>query len=48
MIAMPDIVNFRFNVLGKYQQNLLVFTDRKGRLIVDGDVDLTGVDGYGD
>ena len=31
--------------IGKYQQELFVFTDYKGRLIGDGDVYFTGVDG---
>ena len=36
------------NILGKYQQQLLVSTDHKGKLIGDGDGNLTGVDGDGD
>ena len=48
MILMPFTVIDRVNISEKYQQEILVFTDRKGRLVGDGDVDLTGVDGYGD
>ena len=48
MIRMPDTGIDRVNILVKYQQELLVFTSHKGRLIGDGDVDLTGVDGDGD
>ena len=45
MIPMPYEVIDRVNILGKYQQELSVFTDHRGQIIVDGDVDLTGVDG---
>ena len=45
---MPATVIDRVNLLVKYQQELLVFTDSKGIIIGDGDVGLTGVDGYGD
>ena len=45
MILIPDTVIDRVNILGKYQQELSVFTDHRGQIIVDGDVDLTGVDG---
>ena len=45
MVPMPDKVIERVNILGKYQPDLLVFTDGKGRIIVGGDVDLTGVEG---
>ena len=50
MILMPDAVIDRVNILGKYQQELLVFTDCNDWLIGDGDGDgdLTGVDGDGD
>ena len=48
MILMPDIVIYRVDLLGKYQQELLVFTDHKWRLIGGGDVDLTVVDEGGD
>ena len=34
--------------MGKDRQEILVFTDHKGRIIKDSDVDLTWVDGYGD
>ena len=44
-LPMPDTVIDRINELGKGQPELLTFTDRKGRLIGDGDVELTGVDG---
>ena len=45
---MPDTVIDWVNLLEKYQQELLVFTDCRVQLIVDGDVDLTVVDGGGD
>ena len=45
MILMPATVIERVNILGKDQQELLVFTDCKGRIIGDGDVDIKGVDG---
>ena len=45
---MLDIVIAWFNLLGKHKQELLVFTDRKGRIIGYGDVKLTWVDGDGD
>ena len=45
---MPDIVIDRVNLLGNHQQQILVFTDNKGRLIGDDDIDLTGVGGDGD
>ena len=45
MTLMPDTVIDRFNLLGKDQPEILAFSDRKGRLIADGDVELTGVDG---
>ena len=48
MTPMPDTVIGRVNILGKYQQELLVFTDSKGKLIGDGDVELTGVNEDGD
>ena len=41
---MPDTVIDWVNLLGKYQQQLSVFNDRKGQIIGDGDVELTGVD----
>ena len=46
MIPMPDIVINRVNMLGKYQPDILVFTDCKGWIIVYGDVGITGVNGY--
>ena len=48
IIPMPDTVTGRFNILGTYQQDLFLFTDRKDHLIGDGAVDLTGVDEDGD
>ena len=48
MILMPDTIIYRVNILVKYQQELLVFTDIKGWIIGDSDVDLTGVYGDGD
>ena len=47
MIPIPDTVIYRFNLLGNYLQELLVFTDYKGQIIGDGDIELTGADGYG-
>ena len=47
MIPIPDTVIDWVNLLGKYQPDLLVFTDIKGWLVVDGGVDLTVVDGDG-
>ena len=48
IILMPDTVIDPLNLLGKYQQELLVITDCKGWIIGDGDVELTGMDGNGD
>ena len=48
IIPIPDTFIDRVNILGQDQQDLLVFIDRKGLIIGDGDVELTGVDGYGD
>ena len=48
IIPMPDTVIDWVNILGKYQQYLLVFTYCKVRIIGDGNVGLTGVDGDGD
>ena len=45
MIPMPDTVSDQLNMLGKYEQELLVFNCHRGRLIGDVDVYLTGVDG---
>ena len=45
---MPDKVIYRVIILVKYQPELLVFTDRKGWILGDGDVKITGVDGDGD
>ena len=47
MITMPDTVINKFNILGKYQQELLGFTDCTGRLIGYGDFEFTGADGEG-
>ena len=41
IIRMPDTFIDRVNILGKYQQDLFVSTDRKDWLIGDGDVELT-------
>ena len=46
MIPMTDTVIDQVNLLGKYQQELLVFTDNKAQLIGYGDLNLTGL--YGD
>ena len=48
MILMPDTIIYRVNILVKDQQELLVFTDHKGRLIGDRDMNLTVVDVEGD
>ena len=48
MIPMPDTVIDWINIFGRYQQEILVFTDCKNRIIGDYDVNLTGVDGDGD
>ena len=45
---MPDTVIYRFNILGKYQQEILIFTDCRGQLTGDGDVEITGVERGGD
>ena len=45
---MPDTVIDRFNILGKDQQDLFVFTGHRDQLIGDGDVELTWVHGDGD
>ena len=42
---MTDTVIERVDLLGRDQQELLVFTDQKGRLIEDSGFELTGVDG---
>ena len=47
-IPITDTVIDRVNLLGKDQQELLVFTACKGQTIGDGDVELTEVDGDGD
>ena len=48
MITMPDTGIDWVDQLGKYQQELLVFTDCKGRIIGDGYVDLTVLNRGGD
>ena len=48
MSLIPDKFIDLVNILGKYQQYLLVSTDHKGKLIRDGNGNLTGVDGDGD
>ena len=47
VIPMPDTVIDQVNILGQYQHEQLVFTDYKGPLIGNGDVDITGVGGGG-
>ena len=47
MITMPDTVINKVNILGKYQQELLGFTDCTGQLIGYGDFEFTGADGEG-
>ena len=47
IISMPDTVIDRVDILVKHQQELLVFTDHRGLIIGDGDVDLTGLDRSG-
>ena len=47
IILMPDIAIDRVNLLGKYQQYLLLFTYCRVRIIGYGDVEITGVDGDG-
>ena len=47
MIPIPDTVIDWVNIFGKYQPELLLFSDLKGQLIIDGDVDLTVLDGDG-
>ena len=47
MIPITDTVTEWVNILGKYQPELLLFTDIKGQIIIDGDVNLTVVDGDG-
>ena len=42
---MPDTVIYRVKILGKYQPGILVFTDRMGRIIGDGDAETKGLDG---
>ena len=48
IIPIPDTVIDKINILGKHQQELLVFTDRKGGIFGDGDVNLTVVYRDGD
>ena len=45
---MPYTVVDRLNILGKYQQELFLFTDCKGQIIVDCDVNIIRVNGGGD
>ena len=42
---MSDTIIYWVNLLVTYQKELLVFTDHKGELIGDGNVDLTCLDG---
>ena len=44
ILPITDTVVDRVNILGKYQQSLLIFTDLSSRLTGDGDVELTEVD----
>ena len=48
VIPIPDTFIYRANLLVKYQPEILVLTNRKGQIVGDDDVNLTGVDGYGD
>ena len=48
IILIPDTFIDQVKLLGKYQQEILVFTDWKYGLMGDGDVKITGVDGGGD
>ena len=48
MIPMPDTVIDRVDILVKHQQEMLLFTDSRGQIFGYGDVDITGVDVYGD
>ena len=45
MIPTPDAVIDRFNRLGRYQPQLMAFSDCKRQHIRDGNVGITGVDG---
>ena len=45
MILMPDTVISQVNILGKDQPYMLIFTDCKGLLIGDSDVEITGLGG---
>ena len=46
MILIPDTVIDQGNLLGKNQPEILLLTDCKGRLIIYGDFEITGVDRY--
>ena len=48
MRLIPDKFIDLVNILSKYQQQLLVYTNHKGQLIGDGDGNITGVDEDGD
>ena len=48
MISVSVTVIYQVNIIGKYQQELLVSIDIKGRLIGCGDVDPAGMDWGGD
>ena len=48
IILIPDTVIDKVKLLGKYQEEILVFTGWKYGLMGDGDVKITGVDGGGD
>ena len=47
MILMTDTIIDQVDLLGKYQREILVFTDCKICIIGDGDTELTGLDGDG-
>ena len=48
IVLMPDTVIDQVNLLVKYQQEILVFTDSKVLIIGDGDVEITGLNRNGD
>ena len=48
IIPIPNTIIYRVNLLGIYQQDILVFIDCRGQIIGDGYFELTWVDGYGD
>ena len=48
MVPITKTVIYRFNILVKYQHDILVFTNYTGQLIRYGNVELIIVDGGGD